>query len=208
MNRHSLDKKCLHQTPRRWKRRTYGAGPSAIPARSPPGASVSLPPSIPSSFLLAPLLFTRVFSSRLSTPQVLRKTPSLARLAPFLLLLSASSVSLCILCVSPFYSFSNPYPARRAGCPISSFHITQRLFTPLLLHYTSLLLCSHPLLPFFFPGASSPSSLHVFPILSINSLQCDIAISLPTPNPDEFKLHFPPSSRPFRVTRRFFVHVF
>lgn len=170
MNRHSLDKKCLHQTPRRWKRRTYGAGPSAVPARSPPGASVSLPPSIPSSFLLALLLFTRVFSSRLSTPQVLRKTPSLARLAPFLLLLSASSVSLCILCVSPFYSFSNPYPARRAGCPsppFTSHNGSLPHFSSIIPHYyfapthcfLSSSLVPHPLHPYT-SSQSSPLTLY------------------------------------------------
>lgn len=185
-------------------------GPSAVPACSLPGGPVTPPTLCHPSFCLPPLVYPCLSAA----PEVRKDTAPLAQR-------SSPRFTSCFLpprclfripCVSPF-GLPNPHPAHRAGCPISPLCTSHNSSLP---HFSSIIphYYSHPLLPFFFPGTSYPSSLHVFPILSINSSQCDTThhhhlhhLSPALPNPDEFQLPFPRSPRTVSRNEAVFARV-
>lgn len=200
MNRHSLDKKCLHQTPSPLEEENIRRGALRHPCPLSARRLRSLPPTtvFPSG---SPFLFTRVSSLRLYAPRVLRKNAVFRSTLPRFT--SCFLPPLCLFFASLAFPLWTPslihilLAMRVAPSPLFTSHNSSLPhFSSIIPHYyfapthcfLSSSLVPHP-----------PSSLHVFPILSINSLQCD-NYPLPHPTPPYLPPFFPPllmNSSPF-----------
>lgn len=170
MNRHSLDKKCLHQTPRRWKKRTYGTGPPpSLPALRQAPPSPSHPPSHHPSFWLpfclpvsSPLVFLhlRCYGKRRLLLDLPRFSscflPPLCLFASFAFPLSTPSLIHILHAVrvapSPLFTSHN------GSLPHFSSIITHYYFAPTHCFLSSFLV-PHPLHPYT-SSQSSPLTLY------------------------------------------------
>lgn len=180
-------------------------GPLSHPC-PPPGP---FPP--PFLLLSPPFVYRRLLAASFRTSPVAESAVSRSQLVtPF------SPPAFCLLCVSPLDSLPNPHPCAPCRSPHLPLYIIQQLFSPILLHYTSLQLISHPLLPFFFfpslhPYMSSQSSPLALPNVTPHQHTITLPSSLRPPSLPilmNSSFNLPAIRKPFCAKRRFSFMLF